>query len=205
MKIILYCIAVFFSMYFASELQAKDNSGETMKVLDNYLASIKNIEARFMQTDANGLERQGFIYIKKPNRIRIEYIMPDKELIVLNSDLVMHYNPDLDETNYLPDEELAISLLSQKNFRIIKQANIKRLDISDKYIQIDFTIKNDKQNRIISLKLNNNPIHLSSIAMSQGNDFIHIEFIDPIVNSRISEWTFEFDNKSFKKLHRGVQ
>lgn len=195
MKIIVYLIAAFFSIYFAESSHSSDNSSATVRLVDEYLASIKSIESRFIQTDANGGRRDGVIYIKKPNRIRIEYLTPDKELILLNSDLVMHYTPDLDETNYVPGEELAMSLLSQKNFRITKQAKIQRFETSAKHIELDFIIKDDKQKRATSLRLAKNPIRLESISLIQGSDFVKIDFINPMVNSKISSWVFEFNNK----------
>lgn len=195
MKSIVYYITLIFSIYFAFEAAAAAKPATTIKEVDDYLASIKSIEARFIQTDSNGGKRDGFIYIKKPNRIRVEYLTPEKELILLNSNLVMHYTPDLDETNYVPGEELAMSLLSQKDFRITKHAKIQRFEVRPKRIKLDFTISTDKQKRQTSLTLTNNPISLVSISMIQGDGFVNIDFVDPIINSKIPGRVFEFENR----------
>jgi outer membrane lipoprotein-sorting protein len=200
MRTKVYLIAVFFSIYFAISTlfafaKTNDNSSKTIKEIDNYLASIKSMESDFLQTDSNGIKRTGRVYIKKPNRVRVEYFTPEKELILLNSELVMHYVPDLESTNYVPGEELALSLLSQKNFRVSVESNIKRLDISNNAIVLDFVIKNDKCDRLTSLTFSSSPIKLKSMRIYQGDEFVSINFIGPIINESISSWIFNFNNK----------
>ncbi len=201
MRLKVYLIAVFFSIYFvlpSSFAIAKvvDNSSKTIKAVDDYLASIKSIESDFLQTDTSGIKRSGRAYIKKPGRIRIEYFTPEKELILLNSNLVMHYIPDLDETNHASGEELMLALLSNKNFRISTQAVIKRLNISGNKIEVDFVMKGDKHKRLTSLKFNASPIKLQGMRIYQGDEFVNVDFIGPIINEPIDSYMFEFTNKS---------
>ncbi|MCE2992508.1 MAG: outer membrane lipoprotein carrier protein LolA [Candidatus Jidaibacter sp.] len=190
-----YIIVLLFSIYFIAPAHA-DSSKESIKLVDDYLASIKTIKSEFVQTDSSGNKRGGMMYVKKPNRIRIEYSSPDRELVLLKSDLIMHYLEDLDEANYLPKDDLAISLLAQKNFKLTKQAKINKFELVSNFIELGFFLRDDKQNRYITLRIQKNPMKLISIAVKNGDDLVTINFIAPIVNDNIDSKVFEFSNKS---------
>ncbi|MDF3047411.1 MAG: outer rane lipoprotein carrier protein LolA [Candidatus Midichloriaceae bacterium] len=195
MNIKFYIIALLFSIYFVAPAHA-DSSKEVIKLVDDYLASIKTIKSEFVQTDSSGGKRGGMMYVKKPNRIRIEYSSPDRELVLLKSDLIMHYLEDLDEANYLPKDELAISLLAQKNFKLTKQAKINKFELVSNFIELGFFLRDDRQNRYITLRIQKNPMKLISIAVNNGDDLVTVNFIAPIVNDNIDNKVFEFSNKS---------
>jgi outer membrane lipoprotein-sorting protein len=194
MRFILYFTILLCTISFGAYAKPDQSKGLVKKV-EEYIAALKSMESNFIQIDTNGLRRYGKVYIKKPDRIRLEYFAPDKELIMLNNDLVMHYNPDLDEINYVPGEDIIFNILSKKNFQISKEANISRLEIQDNIIRMDFILKKDVQKRTLTLRFYKDPMILMSISVQSGEDVVTINLDAPIINHHIDGKIFNFENK----------
>ena len=88
-KIISLVCGLFFSM------NANAQSTENIQKIENYLNSIKSIEATFVQMASNGSTAEGRLFIKKPNKIRMEYAEPTNVLIVGNGDKIVYNDLDL--------------------------------------------------------------------------------------------------------------
>ena len=77
--------------------KAESNTDIKIKILD-YLNSMQNFSASFIQNDNETLS-EGMVYIGK-KRVRAEYLLPSKILIVLAEDKAMYYNYELDEDEF---------------------------------------------------------------------------------------------------------
>ena len=64
----------------------------------NYLNSLKNFSASFLQNDGESLS-EGKIYIGV-ERVRAEYFSPTKILIILDEDKAMYFNYELEEDEF---------------------------------------------------------------------------------------------------------
>ena len=93
-KVYLYLISFIFFL-FSFKIYSKTN--DKTKVL-NYLNSLQNFSASFLQNDGESLS-EGKVYIGK-NRVRAEYISPVKILIVLDENKAMYYNYELEEDEF---------------------------------------------------------------------------------------------------------
>ena len=90
---LIFFITIFFLLFFKSALGVDDKN----RVL-NYLKSLKNFSASFIQNDGVSLS-EGKVYIGE-KRVRAEYLSPTKILIVLDNDKAMYYNYDLEEDEF---------------------------------------------------------------------------------------------------------
>ena len=68
-----------------------------MEIL-NYLSSLSDFSASFIQSDGENLS-EGRVYIGK-ERIRAEYFLPTKILIILGEDKAMYYDYELEEDEF---------------------------------------------------------------------------------------------------------
>ena len=64
----------------------------------NYLSSLSNFSASFVQSDGESLS-EGRVYIGK-KRVRAEYFLPTKILIILAEDKAMYYDYALEEDEF---------------------------------------------------------------------------------------------------------
>ena len=64
----------------------------------NYLNSLKNFSANFLQNDGDSLS-EGKVYIGT-KRVRVEYLSPTKILVILGEEKAMFYNYELEEDEF---------------------------------------------------------------------------------------------------------
>ncbi|MCY4303211.1 MAG: outer membrane lipoprotein carrier protein LolA [Aestuariivita sp.] len=61
--------------------------------ISTYLNSFRTAEAKFVQINDDGTLSSGMLYIKRPGRLRIEYDLPDRMLVVAGGGAVVIFDP----------------------------------------------------------------------------------------------------------------
>lgn len=129
--------------------------------IENYLNSVKTLQARFVQNASNGNVAEGTIYIEKPNKIRMEYDAPTNVLIVGNGDYIVYNDKDLDQISNIDYEDIPASLILGNNIKIDGK-NIKvdsfYKDGGTTIIGLDYKEKGDMGP--ITLTFGNSPFEL---------------------------------------------
>ena len=100
---------------------------QDLKKIEDYLNSVKTMEARFVQNASNGNVSEGKLWIEKPNKIRMEYDEPTNILIVGNGDFIIYHDTDLDQVSNIDYEDIPASLILGNNIKLDNK-NIKILD-----------------------------------------------------------------------------
>ena len=128
--------------------------------IENYLNSVKTLQARFIQNASNGNMAEGKIWIKKPNKIRMEYGAPTNVLIVGNGDFIVYHDKDLDQVSNIDYEDIPASLILGNNIKI----DGKKIKITDFYKDAGTTVAVleyvDGNIGPITLVFNNSPFEL---------------------------------------------
>ncbi|HIC77001.1 MAG TPA: hypothetical protein EYO89_03945, partial [Candidatus Dadabacteria bacterium] len=81
------------------------NIEEKMTMLEDYLANLDKVALLFKQKSFNGTMKKGWMLIKKPYNIRIEYENPHPLIIVSNKDYFILYNAEDNLIMHLPISE----------------------------------------------------------------------------------------------------
>ena len=92
-----FLLNIFFIILFLFSFKVYANNDNKTKVI-NYLSTLKNFSASFLQNDGENLS-EGKIYVGK-NRVRAEYFEPNKILIILDEEKAMYYNYELEEDEF---------------------------------------------------------------------------------------------------------
>ena len=92
-----FLLNIFFIILFLFSFKVYANNDNKTKVI-NYLSTLKNFSASFLQNDVENLS-EGKIYVGK-NRVRAEYFEPNKILIILDEEKAMYYNYELEEDEF---------------------------------------------------------------------------------------------------------
>lgn len=142
---------------FAVQAQTQND----IKKIEDYLNSVKTLEARFVQNASNGNVAEGKLYIEKPNKIRMEYDAPTNVLIVGNGDYIVYNDKDLDQISNIDYDDIPASLILGNDIKIDGK-NIKIVsfykDAGTTIIGLDYK---DKGNLgTITLTFNNSPFEL---------------------------------------------
>ncbi len=94
-KKVFFCFL--FIIFFLFSYKVNSETNYKIKIIE-YLGSLQNFSASFLQNDGESLS-EGKVYIGK-KRVRIEYLSPVKILIILDENKAMYYNYELEEDEF---------------------------------------------------------------------------------------------------------
>ena len=141
--------------------KANAQSAENLQKIENYLNSMKSIEATFVQMASNGSTAEGRLFIKKPNKIRMEYAEPTNVLIVGNGENIVYNDLDLDQVTHIDYDDIPASMILSDKIKIDGE-KIKIIDFyqdtGSTSITLDYAEKGDVGP--ITLVFSNNPMEL---------------------------------------------
>ena len=86
-----------------------------LKRVSEYLNTLRSVQGRFTQVNADGKTEQGQFYLKKPGRIRFEYEAPNPNVVVADGTTVAVENSSLKTTDRYPITNSPLRLLLSDN------------------------------------------------------------------------------------------
>ena len=98
-----------------------------LKRISAYLNTIKTVQGRFTQVNADGRTEQGNFYLKKPGRVRFEYQKPNPNLIIADGTSVAVENSDLKTTDRYPLLNSPLRLLLSDNIDLASDSHVSAL------------------------------------------------------------------------------
>ncbi len=148
-----------FGVLFATSARAQ--SAENISRIEAYLNNIKSLEATFVQMASNGATAEGRLFIKKPNKIRMEYADPVNVLIVGDGNFIVYNDTELKQVTHIDYDDIPASLILANDIKI----DGEKIKVTDFYqdtgstsITLDYADKGDLGP--ITLVFSNNPMEL---------------------------------------------
>lgn len=100
------------ALFLATPALAAADAAKVAKV-EQYLSGLTTITADFTQTDANGQLAEGKFYLKRPGKMRWQYSPPTPILLVSDGKVIVYYDAELDQVNYVPVDDTLAGFLAQ--------------------------------------------------------------------------------------------
>ncbi len=161
------------------------------QLLVNYLNSLKSFSASFIQNYNYELS-EGKIYINE-TRLRIEYVIPSKILIIMDEDKAMYYNYELEEDEFFDPKDTdawyVYDIFRSSDF--FENGNIY---LDKKQIILEKLVTNTESEARITIYFEDNPLILRKIHIDLSNNFFEISLQN-------HSFTETFDNKFFKLIN----
>lgn len=85
---------------------------------EEWLRQVKTLEARFLQSDDMGNERQGRVWLSRPGKMRLEYDAPRQDLVVADGLFVHVWDAGLGESSSVPLDSSPAALLLRDNLAL---------------------------------------------------------------------------------------
>lgn len=192
------------SLLFVFESKAQTKSD--IEKIENYLNSVKSLQARFVQNASNGSISEGKIYIEKPNKIRMEYDAPSNILIVGNGEYIVYNDKDLDQISNIDYDDIPASVILGNDVKIdgknIKVASFYK-DAGTTVIGLDYKGRGDIG--VITLTFNNAPFELKQWTVVDPQSVeITLSLYGAQIDKPIDQSLFKFKKDSSKfKLKKG--
>ena len=186
-----YFYLILISVLFLFPFKTQSASNDRLAVL-NYLGSLINFSASFIQSDGENLS-EGKVYIGK-ERVRAEYFFPTKILIILDKDKAMYYNYVLEEDEFFNPKNTN-AWFFYDIFRNPLFFEDGKIEVKNNELFLEKKgIDNEGNNFIIRVLFEKNPLVLRGIEVKINNDTLKLS----IYNHNYNE---TFDKKYFKLIN----
>ena len=87
---------------------------QKIALIEQYLNSIKTFKASFVQLDRQGGISTGKFYLNRPAKMRMEYDLPNPNIIIANVNGIIHWDRELKQRTNIPATSPVAIFLKQK-------------------------------------------------------------------------------------------
>ena len=161
----------------------------------NHLNSLKFFSASFLQNDGEDLS-EGKVYIGE-KRVRAEYFLPTKILIILGEDKAMYYNYELEEDEFFnPKNTNAWFFYDIFRNPLFFEDGIIQLKKNELFLEKK-GVDNENKNFIIRAYFERNPVILRGIQAVINDDVLEISIYNHSYNEVFHNDFFKLINPKF--------
>ncbi len=98
-----------------------DSEREQVSQIQQYLNSIRTLEARFLQVTSTGLYSEGKLYISRPGKLRIDYDPPVPVQIMTTGTWLVYHDHELNQLSHVPLDQTPAELLVRENVDLFSE------------------------------------------------------------------------------------
>ncbi len=189
--------STFLIFIFSTEVTLPKN--KSLKLIKDYLADIKTLQAEFSQINKTGDVMTGVFFLKKPGKIRFSYNPPQNLQIVSKQQAVLIFDPKNGGGGPLtyPLHSTPLSFLIKSDLSLFISENDVSLELDDMII---FKVSNPQYN--LSIEFNKNPVSLVGWEFeNQMGEIIKIRLKNIHKNNYMSDEIFKTD-KDFETIKK---
>ena len=185
---------IYFLIFFVTVKSAVSAEETKPQLIKSYLKDLRYFSTSFIQND-NQTISEGKIFIGK-NRIRVEYSLPTKILIILDKDKAMYYNYELDEDEFFNPKNSSAwffyDIFNNPDFF----DNAKLTELSNNVVLEKFG-NSESGDFKIEVFFENNPLVLRMLKLNLGDEYLELSFFNHSYNETFNKRFFKLINPSF--------
>ena len=170
-KIKFFCFLIFVINTLNFAVSAEETKTQFIK---SYLKDLRYFSASFIQSD-NQTISEGKIFIGK-NRIRVEYSLPTKILIILDKNKAMYYNYELDEDEFFNPKDTSAWFFYDifNNPDFFDNAKLNEIDNN---VILEKIGNSEVGSFEIKVFFENNPLILRMVKLNLDNEYLELSFL----------------------------
>jgi outer membrane lipoprotein carrier protein len=167
--------------------------------IERYLNSLHNVSADFVQTDNQDNQQKGKFFLSRPGKMRWQYEVPKKILIIISNKDLVHFDQQLDQVSYFKNREDFLSLLSQKNIKLSSgEITVDKIVNNGKEIKILLNKKNYSGSIMLIFK--QTPLVLSGLEIiDESHNKVIIDFINFTEVPKLDDKLFIFHSHKLSR------
>jgi outer membrane lipoprotein-sorting protein len=97
---------------------------ELVNKVSAYFNQLDNLKGAFVQTGADNKRMRGRFFLKRPGRLRFEYALPSKQLIVSDGQMVAIQDFDINTDDRITLDQTPFRVLLRKDVDLLRDARI---------------------------------------------------------------------------------
>ena len=172
--------------------------------IEQYINSIRTLQARFVQNNPDGSVVQGTLYLRRPGRMRFEYDAPSQLKIVADGSQVTLWDPKTRDFGQWPIGWTAASFLVRDQLRLSGDLTVQSLQRTGDGLQLTVVQTKKPQEGKIIVRLAENPLALRgwSIIDNRGSK-VDVALVDVRSGMQLADSLFKYDGPDAGQIMHG--
>ena len=175
---------------------------EAVRLVSGYFNEFLNLKGNFVQTNAEKKREKGKFFVKRPGRLRFEYALPSKQLIVSDGQQLAIQDLDLNTDDRIGLDQTPFRLLLRKDVDLMRDARIVDVQEANDLVIVTVQDKSPDAPGRIQLFFTKSPqLELKEWVMTdaQGHD-TRVEVSNLVKTEEIEAEKFKITSPTLKKL-----
>ena len=161
--------------------------------IERYLNSISTMRARFLQVAANDELSQGWVFISRPGKLRVEYDPPTPVLIIGDGAWLIYHDSELEQTTYRFLKSSLAGFLVQKTVRLGGAVTVTGLERGPGVIRVKLVKTGEGEEGSLALTFSDNPLVLRQWTVTDAEgQATQIALVNAQFGVSLDEALFEF-------------
>ncbi len=195
------CLASIPTAAAAAPLSEAD--GRDVARVEAYLNTISSVKARFLQQTSSGQRADGWLYLKRPNRIRLDYRPPAYLQIYARGYWLAYVDTEMEEITHVPLESTPAGFLVRDPVRLSGDITVVRVERGAGALRLHVVQTEEPEAGRVVLTFQDAPMRLRNwtVVDAQGAE-TRVSLLDPQFNVALDDALFEFDATMFDRPDR---
>jgi Outer membrane lipoprotein-sorting protein len=177
-------------------LQLGPDARQDLQQIQDYLNTIRTVQARFLQTSSNGGQASGQLYMSRPGKLRVEYTPPPAVLVVADGTFLIYYDKALDQVSYVPLSASPAGILLDKRINLDDPA-LTITDVQDAgdLVRVSLVRTESAGEGTLTLFFTRSPWQLAQWEVTDAQGITtRVSLADPVFGTALDSKLFEFEN-----------
>ena len=163
-----------------------------------YLNSFSSLKGRFLQQSSSGQLAEGWLYLSRPNQVRLDYRPPSSLQIYADGYWLAYVDTELEEVTHVPLSSTPVGFLVREQVRLSGEVSVVRVEHSMGVIRLHVVQTEEPETGRVVLTLQDPPMRLSHWTVIDGHGVkTRVSLLDAQYDLRLDEKLFEFDGSKF--------
>jgi outer membrane lipoprotein-sorting protein len=210
MRTLFSAVLAAFALVFASgayapgQAQAPAAMPPEVGQVEQYINSIRTLQARFVQSNPNGGIVQGTLYVSRPGKMRFQYDPPSQLKIVADGWQVTMWDPPNRDFGQWPIGWTAASFLVKEPFKLSGDITVQKLDRVNGLLEVTMVQTRKPQEGRVTVRVAENPMQLRgwSILDNRGNK-VDVALNDVQIGMPLASSLFKYDGPDPGQIMNG--
>ncbi|PPR11065.1 MAG: hypothetical protein CFH41_01165 [Alphaproteobacteria bacterium MarineAlpha11_Bin1] len=167
--------------------------------VEEYLNSMRSLRSKFMQYSSGNQFAEGNIYIKRPKKVRLQYIRPPNIQVYANGFWLAHVDTELNEVAHVPLELTPAGFLVGKKIELSGDVTVRRIFRSANTLSIEIFKTDEPEDGKFVMAFAERPLSLRKWVVTDAQGVsTSVILAAPEFNVMIPDAVFEFDETKFE-------
>jgi outer membrane lipoprotein-sorting protein len=164
-----------------------------IKRVENYIAGIDTIKARFMQVASDGSLAEGKIYIKRPGKMRIDYAPPTPVEVIATRHFLIYHDKKLKQVTHVPIGSTPVGILLNEDPQLSGDVTVTSVERGPGALRVEVSRSDDLMNGALTLVFSDGPLTLRKWIVTDAQGVrTTVSLLDTTFGSQLDLDLFKF-------------